>query len=571
SGWSSTNGFHIKLPGDWQITPQVSLNQHYQWFSNAVITTPNANTFNYFCDSTTYDCRQPGGVGIIYPPYQGTAKAGPILSTGRFFQLQSDGTLFTLPGGKVRIATGVEYDFWEAEKHTSTNTDPYKHDRAAFAELYIPIFGKGNALPGLRSLELDVAGRYDDYSDTGVTRNPKIGINWSPFEDLKVHASYGTSFRGPPIQDEGSLAPTFTTSTAAASAISPALCPQCTNPTLFGPFGANKLIYSEAMGNHTNLQPETSTSYSFGFDWSPQVLPGFLAGVNWWWIKYTNQVGNPESNAGGVGAINQQYYNGHIIYNPTFFPQLAANNPLAYMEPNPRANLADPNCAAVVGKHVTTQALYNSFVACAADNSGGQSITGTTSTNPNDVLAVTYYGQQNSGSTIANGYDLNASYAFSNPWGDWKATFIGEYIPKYDVRVIQGAPEVNEAGRFGYVLKFKGRMQLGWMHNYSYGSLSANLFVNYDGAYKMDQALLPAGVPASYGDIASRTTEDVSIVYDTGSSFDHWLAKNVTVILSSQNVTNKQPPLVINSSILFDPNYGWPPSRQVQIQIGKSW
>ncbi len=43
------------------------------------------------------------------------------------------------------------------------------------------------------------------------------------------------------------------------------------------------------------------------------------------------------------------------------------------------------------------------------------------------------------------------------------------------------------------------------------------------------------------------------LVYDTGTSFDHWLAKNVTVILSSQNVTNKQPPLVINSTILFDP------------------
>ncbi len=319
---------------------------------------PTRNSFNYFCDSTTFDCRQPGGVGVVYPPYQGTAKAGPILSTGRFFQLQSDGALFALPGGKVRIATGVEYDYWEAEKHTSTNTDPYKHDRAAFAELYVPIFGRGNALPGLHSLEIDVAGRYDDYSDTGVTRNPKIGINWAPFDDLKFHASYGTSFRGPPIQDEGSLAPTFTTTTAAASAISPAICPQCTNPALFGPFGSNKLIYSEAMGNQTNLKPETSTSYSFGFDWSPQAVPGLLAGVNWWWIKYTNQVGNPESNAGGVGAINQQYYNGHIIYNPTFFPQLAANNPLAYMEPNPRANLADPNCAAVVGKRVTTQALY---------------------------------------------------------------------------------------------------------------------------------------------------------------------------------------------------------------------
>jgi hypothetical protein len=66
-------------------------------------------------------------------------------------------------------------------------------------------------------------------------------------------------------------------------------------------------------------------------------------------------------------------------------------------------------------------------------------------------------------------------------------------------------------------------------------------------------------------------TEDIAIVYDTGSSFDSPFARNLTVMLSSQNVTNDSPPLVINSSILFDPSYGWPPSRQVQLQVGKTW
>lgn len=570
-GWSTTNGFHIRLPGQWQITPQVSLNQHNQWYSNATLTTPNPASYNYFCDASTFDCSMPGAIGIIIPPYQGTANAGPILSTGRFYQLQADGPLFELPGGAVRLATGVEYNFWEAEKHTSTNTDPTRDDRAAYAELYIPIFGASNAIRGIRSLELDIAGRYDDYSDTGGTTNPKVGINWTPLQGLKLHASYGTSFRGAPIQNLGSLAPTFRTSTAPASAISPTLCPRCTDPALYGVFGANKLIYSEAMGNQNNLQPEESTSYSFGFDWAPEALPGFIAGVNWWWIKYINQVGNPEYNAGGVGAINQQYFNDHLIYNPTFFPDLAANNPLAYMEMNPRANLADPNCAAVYQKRVTTQELFNAFVACANNPSGGQSITGTTSANPNDVLAVTYYGQVNAGSTLGSGFDLNASYAWSNDWGNWKANFVGEYIPRFDVRVIQGAPTVNEAGRFGYVLKFKSRLQLGWQRNLSIGALSTNLFVNYNSKYKMDRGLLPNGVDPSYGNISSRTTEDISIVYDTGSTFDSWLSKDITLMLSAQNITNSAPPLVINSSILFDPTYGWPPGRQVQMQIAKTW
>ncbi len=63
----------------------------------------------------------------------------------------------------------------------------------------MPLVGEGNAMPGVRSLNVDVAGRYDEYSDVGITRNPKIGIDWSPVEDMKLRASYGTSFRAPTI------------------------------------------------------------------------------------------------------------------------------------------------------------------------------------------------------------------------------------------------------------------------------------------------------------------------------------------------------------------------------------
>jgi hypothetical protein len=82
---------------------------------------------------------------------------------------------------------------------------------------------------------------------------------------------------------------------------------------------------------------------------------------------------------------------------------------------------------------------------------------------------------------------------------------------------------------------------------------------------------LPNGVPSSSADIASSTAEDIAIVYDTGSIFNSWLASILSITLSSQNITNKVPPFMINSTILFDPNYGWPPSRQVQLLIGKSW
>src|SRR5580698_9074118 len=196
-------------------------------------------------------------------------------------------------------------------------------DRAIYSELYVPIVGRGNAITGIQSLEVDVAGRLDDYSNTGRTTNPKIGLNWSPISSLKFHASYGTSFRGPPIHTEVNTSPiTWIVALIPDTAISSGLCPQCTNPV---------------------LAPETAKSFSVGFDWAPDSVPGLQAAVNWWGINYINQVGTPEFNAGVTDAINSQVYNGHIIYNPTFFPQLALNNPYAYYTPTLTGNLKNPN------------------------------------------------------------------------------------------------------------------------------------------------------------------------------------------------------------------------------------
>ena len=571
-GWETSNGFHIKLPGDWQISPQATLNQSLYYTGRINIGAPATGTFNYFCDPTSAGCAQPGAVPVTYPPYQDTALAGPTWGAGRFYQLQADGPLFTLPGGKVRLAAGIEDDYWSMLRRTSAHINPDKWDRAGFAELYIPIVGSGNAVPGIRSLELDIAGRVDDYTDTGRTTNPKIGINWTPIPGLKFHTSYGTSFRGPPIQTEADNSPLqWITTVVPAMAISSGLCPQCTNAALYGVNGANKLVYQESVGVNPHLAPETSKSFSAGLDWAPESIPGLQAGINWWWIRYTGQVGTPEFNAGAAGAINAQVYNEHIVYNPTFFPQLAANNPYSYYTPTPTANLNDPNCAAVVGKRLTTQALFNSFLACSNDNTGGQIVTGTTSANPNDVIAYTYYGNVNAGTTLGSGFDLNAGYVWHDTWGNWKTLFTGEYIPRYEVSVIAGAPAVNEAGHFGYVLKFKGRLQLNYQRDFAFGSLSPSLFLNYNSSYEEDLNYLPAGVPRSYADISSHITFDTAIVYTTGRAVESWFGRDLTITLSSQNLFNQHPPRVLNGTIQFDPAYGWPPARVVQLQVGKSW
>jgi iron complex outermembrane receptor protein len=51
----------------------------------------------------------------------------------------------------------------------------------------------------LKNLEINVAGRYDKYSDFGDTFNPKIGIRYQPTDQLVLRGSANTGFRAPTL------------------------------------------------------------------------------------------------------------------------------------------------------------------------------------------------------------------------------------------------------------------------------------------------------------------------------------------------------------------------------------
>ncbi len=63
---------------------------------------------------------------------------------------------------------------------------------ALFAEFAIPI---------VKTLDLTLAGRYDDYSDFGNTFNPKIGLRWQPMREVLFRGSYNTGFRAPTLYE----------------------------------------------------------------------------------------------------------------------------------------------------------------------------------------------------------------------------------------------------------------------------------------------------------------------------------------------------------------------------------
>jgi len=121
----------------------------------------------------------------------------------------SNGTLFTLPGGDVGLAAGVEYR--NDKLQTNPDTASYlgsggglplsgsRNVMSAYAELTAPIYSK----TPVGSAEIQIAGRHEDYSDFGKTNKPKFGAKFrlpdNQIANVIIRGSYSESFQAPAL------------------------------------------------------------------------------------------------------------------------------------------------------------------------------------------------------------------------------------------------------------------------------------------------------------------------------------------------------------------------------------
>jgi iron complex outermembrane receptor protein len=111
---------------------------------------------------------------------------------------------FSLPGGEIGVAAGAELR--KEKLDTRPDTAAYvgsggglpltgsRTIKSAYAEVSLPV---------LKSLEFQIAGRHEQYSDFGKTNKPKFGgklrIPENNFIDLVFRASYSKSFKAPDL------------------------------------------------------------------------------------------------------------------------------------------------------------------------------------------------------------------------------------------------------------------------------------------------------------------------------------------------------------------------------------
>jgi outer membrane receptor protein involved in Fe transport len=173
----------------------------------------NIPYLNLFCDPNSFQCNSDTTLNYV-SGYRSFNERFWINEKG----IKADGPLFDLPGGTVKMAIGADVSSYKFSSVAQDNTggpnltinplyDPEgRFVWATFAQVNIPIFGDNNALPGLRSFEIEASWRHDQYSDVGGTSNPKIAFNWTPFDDFQIKGAWGTNFRAPVFGETSPIA-----------------------------------------------------------------------------------------------------------------------------------------------------------------------------------------------------------------------------------------------------------------------------------------------------------------------------------------------------------------------------
>ena len=305
--WTASGGVEAKLFGDWSGTAYYSHGKSFDIsdrrtgvnaaaLAAALADTNPATALNVF-----------GGPNNLATLARIHDNYFQIIGRNKLdvANLQFSGTLVELPGGDLKLAVGGEYrreyTFTDLATGTSiaqvhTADSGSRTVKAVFGELYVPIFGGGNAMPGLQELSLSLAGRYEDYSNFGSTSNPKVGVTWRPVQGLAIRGSYGTSFRAPTFTEVSTIA-------GGAGLYYDTLPGVAGNQTGIGIAGGNP-----------GLKPETATTWSGGVEFKPQFAPGLTLSSTYFNIDYKDQI---QALRGTSGILTNPLYASFVTLNPT--------------------------------------------------------------------------------------------------------------------------------------------------------------------------------------------------------------------------------------------------------------
>ncbi|MBO9581714.1 MAG: TonB-dependent receptor [Sphingobium sp.] len=488
------------------------------------------------------------GYNASFNPYLQGAQPGAetliagFLQEGNFRTLdlgtKLSGTLFDLPGGGVKIAVGGEYsqtwfNLTAQNKLNATNTwqiarntDSGRKAKSAYAELFVPLFGAGNATTLLQRLDLSAAVRYDDYDDynqslliSGAapthtkahTVNPKFGITWQPADGLKLRGSWGTSFRMPTLIESNPGTLGQTNRIYIANGANDPLVPVSLPAT-----GQSAVL--DRSGNSSGLRPESAKVWSLGLDYQPEFAPNLRLGMTYYNVDYKDRIEVLPNQALVLSSpTNRALYTDYFIVAPQ--PTTCVNGNYSTYNPLYLPFLNNPN---------TVFALQNA---------------------PDCTLTgIVNGGKANLGNVKQSGLDFTLNY--KHDIGIGTLSFDGSFskILNLQKSLTRTGPLFDALDTIGFQVSSRANAAIGLKS----GGFTGRLTMNYVGSYLNNATLTVNGVKLPNTQIPSWTTFDANIAYQFEE--DSGVLNGLRAAIGLQNLTDKQPPIVLSGNNAVDTN-----------------
>ncbi len=149
------------------------------------------------------------------------------------------------------------------------------------AEAEVPVI---KDVPLVQAFDLNLAGRYTDYSVSGSVQTWKIGFNWNVVETLRLRGTTSIDIRAPTLDD------LFKPATLLQNVFTDLHIPDPNKSQIPNPqYYAGTTTFS-SQGN-PKLVPEVARTYTVGAVWTPAFVQGLTMSLDYYRIHLANAIG----------------------------------------------------------------------------------------------------------------------------------------------------------------------------------------------------------------------------------------------------------------------------------------